>query len=123
MAALSLLRDLRPFIRLLDEPLARSPAYLGAAPSRNVRFAPPHFAPPRMQLEMTEDGGRYLVEAELPGVAKADLQVSVGDGGRSLTINGTRQPRRARTAQASSPASEDAAGAVKGELLVSSMVC
>ncbi|KZT58662.1 HSP20-like chaperone, partial [Calocera cornea HHB12733] len=39
-------------------------------------------------VELTEEGKEYIVEAELPGVKKEDLEVRVGEGGKSLTIEG-----------------------------------
>ncbi|EJT96663.1 hypothetical protein DACRYDRAFT_40408, partial [Dacryopinax primogenitus] len=39
-------------------------------------------------VELAEEGNEYVVEAELPGVRKEDLEVSVGEGGKSLTIEG-----------------------------------
>jgi len=39
-------------------------------------------------VELTEEGREYVVEAELPGVRKEDLEVRVGEGGKSLTIEG-----------------------------------
>ncbi|KZT59148.1 HSP20-like chaperone, partial [Calocera cornea HHB12733] len=37
---------------------------------------------------LSEDGNQYVVEAELPGVRKEDLDVRVSEGGRTLTIEG-----------------------------------
>jgi len=39
-------------------------------------------------VELTEEGHEYVVEAELPGVRKEDLEVRVGEGGKTLTIEG-----------------------------------
>jgi HSP20 family protein len=33
--------------------------------------------PPRMKVDVTEKNGAYLVKAELPGVRKEDIQVSI----------------------------------------------
>jgi HSP20 family protein len=39
-------------------------------------------------VDVSEDGDNYVVETELPGVKKEDMEVRVGDGGRSVTIEG-----------------------------------
>lgn len=39
-------------------------------------------------LDVSEHGNDYIVEAEIPGVKKENLEVRVGDNGRSLTIEG-----------------------------------
>ncbi|KAJ7175852.1 HSP20-like chaperone [Mycena filopes] len=84
-----LLNDFRPFFRLLDEPLSRSSFnrsrsmlddHLGLFFSRDMLRGP--------AVDVSEAGNSYVVEAELPGVKKEQLEVRVGDGGRSLTIEG-----------------------------------
>lgn len=40
------------------------------------------------QVELKEEPNHFYVEAELPGVKKNDLDVHVGDNGRSITIEG-----------------------------------
>jgi len=40
------------------------------------------------RVEVTEEDNKYVVHAEVPGVRKEDLDVSVGDGGRTLRIQG-----------------------------------
>jgi HSP20 family protein len=56
--------------------------------------APPTPAtpPPYPPLNVWEDGDNLYVEAELPGLAKDDIDVSV-TGGDTLTIAGERRPR------------------------------
>ncbi|KII85562.1 hypothetical protein PLICRDRAFT_56795 [Plicaturopsis crispa FD-325 SS-3] len=86
------LQEFRPFFRGFDDPFARS-----------GRATPSFYAPARSLLEhpffnrntnaqsgvdLTEEGDHYIVEAELPGVKKEDLNVTVGDAGRSVTIEG-----------------------------------
>lgn len=55
-------------------------------PSSMTFFTAPCFARPA--VDVTEDGGHYVVETELPGVKKEDVKVRIGDGGRSITIEG-----------------------------------
>lgn len=37
---------------------------------------------------MSDEGDHYVVEAEVPGILRENLDVSIGDNGRSLTIRG-----------------------------------
>ncbi|KAJ7863126.1 HSP20-like chaperone [Mycena olivaceomarginata] len=85
-----ILNEFRPIFRMLDEPLARSSAGFGR--SRSL-FDDPFFSLNREMLrgpalDISEAGNNYVVEAELPGVKKENLEVRIGDGGRSLTIEG-----------------------------------
>ena len=86
------LRELRPFFRVFDEPLSRSPAYWHWNPAaRSSFYEDPFFASSaalRPAIDVHEQGDNYIVEAELPGVKKENVSVRVGDGGRSLTIEG-----------------------------------
>lgn len=93
--ARSLLHEFRPLFRMLEEPLGRSPAYFGGHLGR-FAFDDPFFQAPgrlRPAVDLTEDGENYIVEAELPGVRKEDVQVSIGEGGRSLIIEGSVSKR------------------------------
>lgn len=47
---------------------------------------------PQVALEMTETDDAYQVTAEVPGLAEADVEVSVGDG--LLAISGTKKDER-----------------------------
>ena len=87
--ARQLFREFRPLFRMLDEPITRIPA------SWNMRSHPffddPFFSSPgftRPAVDVTEQGNKYIVEADLPGVAKENVEVRIGEGGRSLTIEG-----------------------------------
>jgi HSP20 family molecular chaperone IbpA len=90
-------RELRPVINMLEDPLARSSSYYGM-PSRSV-FDHPFFHSPetfRPALDLTEEGNSYILEADLPGVKRENLEVRVGEGGRSITIEGKIVSRRNR---------------------------
>lgn len=84
----------RPFFQLLDEPYTQqSPS--GTVSRRNPTtnfFDDPFFNATRRlrspAVEINEEGDHYVVEAELPGVRKEDVDVRIGDAGRSLTIEG-----------------------------------
>ncbi|KAK0221819.1 HSP20-like chaperone [Armillaria fumosa] len=87
--ARQLFREFRPLFRMLDEPITRTPA------SWNMRSHPffddPFFSTPgftRPAVDVTEQGNNYIVEADLPGVAKENVEVRIGEGGRNLTIEG-----------------------------------
>jgi len=44
--------------------------------------------------QLSEDGKAYIVEAELPGVKKEDVEIRVENGGKSITIEGKVFNRR-----------------------------
>ncbi|KZO96939.1 HSP20-like chaperone [Calocera viscosa TUFC12733] len=100
-----MLNDLRPLVRMLDEPLVphrfpRSSAF--GPPSTFLRdpffrdaFSDLGLEARQPALSVHEDPGKaYVVEAELPGVRKEDVEVRIAEGGRGLTIEG-RVSRRA----------------------------
>jgi HSP20 family molecular chaperone IbpA len=90
-----LLHDIRPLFRVLEEPFSRSAGYY-SLPTRSF-FDDPFFQPSnslRPSIEVTEEGDNYVVEADLPGVKKENVDVRIGDGGRSLTIEGKLFRRR-----------------------------
>jgi len=95
--ARQLFHDLRPLIRMLEEPLSRSSTYYGL-PSRSLFDDPFSYsqAPAliRPAMDVTEEGNNYILEADLPGVKKEDIEVRIGDGGRSVTIEGKTVHRR-----------------------------
>ncbi|KAJ7250878.1 HSP20-like chaperone [Mycena haematopus] len=88
MSIARILNEFRPIFRMLDEPLARS----SFGRSRSL-FDDPFFSLNREMLrgpalDVREAGNTYLVEAELPGVKKENLEIRIGEGGRSLSIQG-----------------------------------
>ncbi|KAF8237185.1 HSP20-like chaperone [Tricholoma matsutake] len=90
------LNEFRPLFRMLEEPFSRSPAYLGGYPSRSV-FDDPIINSPflnRPAVDVTEESDKYVLEADLPGVKKENLEVRIGDAGRSVTIQGKFIDRR-----------------------------
>ena len=91
---------------MLEEPLTRP--FPAVAPRFNRHFIDHPFwsenAWPRPAVDLSEEGNNYIVEAELPGVKKENVEVRVGDGGRSITIEGkivrgTAQPATASATQ------------------------
>lgn len=90
----SLFNEFRPLFRMLDDPWAIYPT---SNYGRSSRSADPFtFGWPSSSLIQNrpalnlheENDGTYVVEAEVPGVKKEHLDVRIGDGGRSLTIEG-----------------------------------
>ncbi|KAJ7644128.1 HSP20-like chaperone [Roridomyces roridus] len=90
--ARQLLHEFRPFFRMLDEPIARPLVGFGGR-SRSL-FDDPFFSSLNRDMlrgpavDVRESGNSYVVEAEVPGVKKENLEVRVGEGGRSLSIEG-----------------------------------
>lgn len=82
---------------MLEEPFGR-PAALGGAYSRHSGspfsvFNDPFFNSPGMNtnmpaIDVSEEANAFVVEAELPGVKKENLDLRIGDNGQSLTIEG-----------------------------------
>lgn len=96
MSISRLLHEFRPLFRMLDEPLTRGAPTLHRFPHRSF-LADPFFTSPSTvhpSLDLTEEGDKYVVEAELPGVKKENIDISVGDGNRSVTIQGRTFSRR-----------------------------
>ncbi|KAK0439790.1 HSP20-like chaperone [Armillaria borealis] len=87
--ARQLFHEFRPLFRMLEEPITRTPASWGVR--SHPFFDDPFFFSPgftRPAVDVTEQGNKYIVEADLPGVAKENVEVRIGEGGRSLTIEG-----------------------------------
>ncbi|KAJ8473334.1 hypothetical protein ONZ51_g7934 [Trametes cubensis] len=105
-------RELRPLFRMLEEPFGRSPSYMGGRFPPREFFDDPFFNSPSMlrpAVDVSEQGDKYVVEAELPGVKKENVNVRIGDGGRTLTIEGkvfsrSGEPQQVQAADASSSA-------------------
>ncbi|EKM51483.1 uncharacterized protein PHACADRAFT_261631 [Phanerochaete carnosa HHB-10118-sp] len=107
-------REMRPLFRMLEEPFGRSPTYTSFPRTR--LFEDPVFTSPallRPAMDVTEEGNHYIVEAELPGVKKENVQVRIGDGGRSITIEGKVVDRRGVAPEGQSASSK--AGPSGGE--------
>jgi HSP20 family molecular chaperone IbpA len=111
-------REIMPLFRMLEQPFGRTPSLYGG---RNWnRFDPFGDIDVRPAIDVTEQGDKYVLDAELPGVGKDNINVRVGDGGRSITIEGTvseKNPPR-RTEQISD--SEDTTKG--GRLLISPLL-
>ena len=95
----SLLNDFRPLFRMLEDPFMSAPL---------SRVRPTSFDPFAFQrqasVEVSEDGNDIVVQAEVPGVQKENLDVHLGNNGQSLTIEG----RVHRLTKSNAPAIEQA---------------
>ncbi|KAJ4482145.1 HSP20-like chaperone [Lentinula aciculospora] len=90
--ARQLLSEFRPLFRMLEEPLTRSPALLYKPIFNDPFFNSPALARPA--VDVSEEGNKYVIEAELPGVPKENVDVRIGDHGHSVTIEGKVVNRR-----------------------------
>ncbi|CAL1713255.1 unnamed protein product [Somion occarium] len=114
------LREFRPLFRLLEEPFGGSPRYGRLARPAGSFFEDPLLFSPRAlrpAVDVTEEGNKYIIEAELPGVKKEDVEVRVGDGGRSLTIEGKIVDRRTYPAAGAQPSEKAGAEAAQQNLI------
>lgn len=93
--ARQLLHEFRPLFRMLDEPFGRRPSHFVPVSSRLWDWNHPFTDPfeglnmlARPAVDVTEKGNKYFLDADLPGVSKENLQVRLGDGNQSITIEG-----------------------------------
>ncbi|SRR6266404_7343991 len=109
-----LFNEFRPLFRVLEQPFAGRFGAFGV-PSRAILDDPfinaPQFARPA--VDVSEDGNQYIVETELPGVKKEDVEVRIGDGGRSVNIEGSITQRRGHVG-GSEPTVSDSSAHVEG---------
>ncbi|KAG8964656.1 hypothetical protein FRC03_001498 [Tulasnella sp. 419] len=91
------MNEFRPLFRMMEEPFGHLPSAFGPGYSVARRHAADRgdifnsfFGSGfnRPAVDLSEDGNQYIIEAEVPGVKKENLSVSVGDNGRSITIEG-----------------------------------
>lgn len=88
----SFFNEFRPLFRLLEEPFFRPTAFNTPFHSHPVHRGA-FLSPFRPNVYVAEQPKAYVVEAELPGVRKEDLEVRVGDNGQSIVIEGKLQNR------------------------------
>jgi len=91
-------REFRPFFRMLEDPIFGRAPVTYSNRGQSV-LDDPFFGLARSGLrpavDVAEEGNSYIIEAELPGVRKEDVNVEIGENGRSVTIQG-KIVRRAR---------------------------
>ncbi|KAH7341663.1 HSP20-like chaperone [Rhizoctonia solani] len=71
--------DIHPLFRLVEDP--QSSHYGSPAQRSNQQQR-------QAVVDVSEEEKEYVVRAELPGVQKKDVDVHIGNDGRSLTIEG-----------------------------------
>ncbi|KAG8998587.1 hypothetical protein FRB94_001396 [Tulasnella sp. JGI-2019a] len=109
----SLFNEFGPMFRMLaDEPFSRPLAVA----SRNDPFDPffgsnlfGQLSQRSPAVDLTEEHGQYVLSAEVPGVKKENLEVHVGDNGRSITIQGqtlTKSTPNAQIAEAATTSTD-----------------
>ncbi|KAG9092770.1 hypothetical protein FRC06_011807 [Ceratobasidium sp. 370] len=76
----SFLSDFEPLFRLVQD--TPNSSYYNSPAQR------PNHQQRQAHVEVSEEPKEYIVRAELPGVQKENLDVHVGNDGRSLTIEG-----------------------------------
>ena len=80
-------REMRPLFRMLEEPFGRSMHPLYSL--RNFdHLESLQDAMTRPAIDISEQGDKYVLDADLPGVSKENIQIWVGDNGRNVTIEG-----------------------------------
>ncbi|KAF5382583.1 hypothetical protein D9615_002785 [Tricholomella constricta] len=112
-----LVRDL---FRMLEEPLVhpgRSSYFGGLNHVANRHSLFDGFNITRPAIDVKEEGDKYVVEAEVPGVQKDNIEVRIGDAGRSVTIEGKvvetrRQIQSGETANATTTEAQEGSTAV-----------
>ncbi|TDL22214.1 HSP20-like chaperone [Rickenella mellea] len=109
------LREFRPLFRMLEEPFGRPHPALTTRNSVFNGFNDPFFNFPSVSgpaVDLSEEGNHYIVEAELPGVKKENVEIKIGDNGQSLTIEGRKFSGSPRNAEHVTPAASTEAGEV-----------
>jgi len=96
----------------MEEPFGHHRAWpVTGTPSRSVLFDDPFFGNgARPAVDLTDDGKQYVVEAELPGVRKEDVEVRIDDSGRSVTIEGRIVRSQPSSAQSTEESSQPTSG-------------
>jgi HSP20 family molecular chaperone IbpA len=130
MSIARVFNEMRPLFRMLEEPLTHNRSRLRGPLARRSWLEDP-FEDPffrgvgawsnsiRPSIDLKEDDASFIVETDLPGVKKENLEVKIGDSGQSITIEGrvtTRSQSQEATAESSTstPAST-AESSSKGE--------
>ncbi|KAG8927533.1 hypothetical protein FRC00_002063 [Tulasnella sp. 408] len=129
----ALFNEFRPVFQMLDEPFFADP--FAIVPQRhnsqtNSRVSPWNKITRTPHVHLNDEADKFVIEAEVPGVPKENLDVSIGDNGRSVTIKGatfssseevteekakeTEEPKAATESQASEEASGDKPATAEG---------
>jgi len=93
----NIFREAHPSRRVFDDPFfsdshprssVASPFQVVGWPSLAEGPGSDFIRTPTVHVHESEDGKSYIVEAELPGVKKGDLNVRIENAGRSVTVEG-----------------------------------
>ena len=105
------LREMRPLFRLLEDPVGRMPATYGGFPSNALsRMADFDNLIVRPAIDVSDMGDKYVVEADLPGVSKENLDIRIGDNRQSITIEGKVTERAMPNAEAEQQSTGETVG-------------
>ncbi|KAI6151355.1 HSP20-like chaperone [Pisolithus thermaeus] len=114
--ARQLLREFRPLFQMFEEPFGRSTVGYGF-PHHHSLLSDPFFGSVnalRPAVDVSEEGDKYVVEADLPGVKKENVEIIVGDGGRSITIQGKTPATRRGAPESQSQEASSGTAATEG---------
>lgn len=114
--ARQLLREFRPLFQMFEEPFGRSTVGYGF-PHHHSLLSDPFFGSAnalRPAVDVSEEGDKYVVEADLPGVKKENVEITIGDGGRSITIQGKTPASRRGTPESQSQETSSGTAATEG---------
>lgn len=97
-------REMRPLYRMLDDvSLARPPSYSPAI----QRFDPFQETTGRPALDLSDKGDKYVVEADLPGIPKENVEIRIGNDAQTITIEGKVEEKRGQTSGDATSASTE----------------
>ncbi|KAG8927532.1 hypothetical protein FRC00_002062 [Tulasnella sp. 408] len=125
----ALFNEFRPVLQMLDDPLFADPftivpkRHTSQTSNTDSQVSPWSKITRTPHVHLNDEADKYVIEAEVPGVPKENLDVSIGDNGRSVTIKGntfssseevteekakeTEEPKAATESQTSEEASGD----------------
>ncbi len=115
------IREFAPVFRILEEPFRRSHYPSSNAVSRHgaspfgTFFNDPFFNrgaafelnAQDLDIRLTEYSNEFVARALLPGVKKENVEIKIGDGGQSLTIEGKSFVRSASNERPEAPATTE----------------
>ncbi|KAF9481162.1 HSP20-like chaperone [Pholiota conissans] len=108
--ARQIFREMRPFFRALDDvSLARRPSPFFPVMTQFDPFQ--EFNAARPALDLIEDGNKYIVTADIPGIPKENVEIRIGDNGQSITIEGKASETYGQSTTKASSGGESASAA------------
>ncbi|KAG8899392.1 hypothetical protein FRC00_001485 [Tulasnella sp. 408] len=90
----ALFNEFRPVLHMLDDPFFADPFSIvpqrhnSQTSSSNSQVSPWNKIARTPHVHLNDEPDKFVIEAEVPGVPKENLDVSIGDNGRSVTIKG-----------------------------------